>query len=132
MSAKPRAECQNYCLSFTHLLCFSLRGLTVNSDVKGPWVCDRRTGPSTSLYDKSCGHACTHTEHMAALSPEKDPCSYRTEMCCLHCPYPHLLFLSCTLAEGLRAELLGPSSHLFSPHLSISDGDFLHWLKANW
>lgn len=35
----------------------------------------KRKGLSTSLYVKSRGHACTHTEHMVALSPEKDPCS---------------------------------------------------------
>lgn len=74
----------------------------MNSDVKGPWVCGRRKGPSTSSYVKSCGHACTHTEHIL----KRIHVLYRTEMCCLHCLNPHLLFLSCTLAEGLGAELL--------------------------
>lgn len=76
----------------------------MNSDVKGPWVCGRRKGPSTSSCVKSCGHACTHTAH-GSSPPKRIHVLYRTEMC-LHCPNPHLLFSPCTSAEGLRAELL--------------------------
>lgn len=45
----------------------------MNSDVKEPWACGRRKGPSTSLHVSHCGHACTHTEHTVALSPWKRP-----------------------------------------------------------
>lgn len=52
----------------------------------------------------TCMH--THWAHGSSLPLKRIHVLYRTEMCCLHCPNPHLLFLSCTLAEGLGAELL--------------------------
>lgn len=52
----------------------------------------------------TCLH--THWAHGSSLPLKRIHVLYRTEMCCLHCPNPHLLFSSCTLAEGLRAELL--------------------------
>lgn len=68
-------EClpHNGCLLFTHLLCFLLQGLNVNSDVKEPWACGRRKGPSKTLHVSYCGLACTHTKHTIALSPWKRP-----------------------------------------------------------
>lgn len=68
-------ECQpqNGCLLFTHLLCFSIQGLNVNSDVQEPWAGGRKKGPSTPLHVSHCGHACIHTEHTVALSPWKRP-----------------------------------------------------------
>lgn len=51
----------------------------------------------------TCLH--THWAHGSSLPLKRIHVLYRTETCCLHCPNPHLLFSSCTLAEGLGAGL---------------------------
>lgn len=84
--AQMWVECQpqNSCFLFTHLLCFSLQGLNVNSEAKEPWACGRRKDPSTCLHVSYCGHACTHTEHTVALSLKTTRVRSRNGLC--SCP----------------------------------------------
>lgn len=76
---QSHGQCQNYCLSFTHLLCFSLRGLTVNSDVKGPWQKER----SFHIFICQVSWTCLHTywAHGSSL-PWKGSMFY-TELKCV-------------------------------------------------
>lgn len=69
------------------------------------FVAEGRVPPHRHMSSLVDMPAHTHWAHGSSLPLKRIHVLYRTEMCCLHCPNPHLLFSSCTLAEGLGAGL---------------------------
>lgn len=109
--------------------------------------CEFRCERTLGLWQKEgsficpvCGHACTYTEHMLALSLWKGPMFY-TELKCVAfiVPTPSsvlvLHFSRRTQSRTLRHDTwvhVGMDTPLPAcSHLIFSGGDFLHWLKAN-